>query len=179
MVSITWRSLIFDMSYMYISASSTMTRVLRLSFTERIEEGKRSSHIMDWRCSYDWDIYMPHMVRSCNEPWYLRSVVFSGLIEVDRRLRPELSEMYRRAFRRSRERHRLLNSVISHRLDTKRMVRLTHRINAAKRVAVCDAIALTSADRYTSVIRRHLRAERVYRALYVRKILVEVGKEHV
>ena len=44
-----WRRML-EMSYMYISFSRTMTSVLRLSLTARMEEGKRSSQIMDWRC---------------------------------------------------------------------------------------------------------------------------------
>lgn len=48
-VSMTCRSFMFEISYMYISTSSTITSVLRFILTARIEEGKRSSQIMDCR----------------------------------------------------------------------------------------------------------------------------------
>lgn len=48
-VSMTCKRRMLEMSYMYISVSSTMTSVLRFIFTERIDEGNRSSQMMDCR----------------------------------------------------------------------------------------------------------------------------------
>ena len=45
----TCSSFMFEISYMYISTSSTMTSVFRFILTARIEDGKRSSQIMDCR----------------------------------------------------------------------------------------------------------------------------------
>lgn len=57
---------IFEMSYMYISVSSTMTSVLRFSLTANIDDGNNSSHIIDWRYEEMSTRYLGY---SGGEPW--------------------------------------------------------------------------------------------------------------